>query len=423
MAQSLPDLIPLEAARAVALHAQALGTPQAATPPPTPEHLYAVVEQIGCVQIDTLQMVQRSQYLALWSRVGAYDPADFDRLTYAQPDGTNGRRLFEYWLHAASILPLSEYRYRLPTMRFHQDRGADHWNRRWLHENGNLHLVDQVIERITQEGPLRASDFKHDGDPRGSWWNWKPAKRALEVLYDEGALMIADRINFQRVYDLGERVLPDWVETTLPTPEETQRYWIARGARVFGLCQPMQTAEYAYLKRGQIKPALAELVADGTLIEVEVALLDGRTTPMIVHRANLPLLQRALDGDLPATRTTFLSPFDSLFWPKDRDMQLWGVQQRLEAYKPAPQRIWGYYCLPILHHDRIVGRFDPKLERKTGTLRLKALYLEPGIAPDEALVADVAEAMRDFMRFHAATELVIERSDPPEFGAKLLAAL
>ncbi|MCZ7544129.1 MAG: winged helix DNA-binding domain-containing protein [Anaerolineae bacterium] len=134
-------------------------------------------------------------------------------------------------------------------------------------------------------------------------------------------------------------------------------------------------------------------------------------------------MRRAADGALPPRHTTFLSPFDSLFWARDRDMQFWEFRQVLECYKPEAQRIWGYYCLPILHRDRLVGRFDPKLERDTGTLRLKTLYLEPGVAPDEPLVAEVAAAMRDFMAFHDATDLVIERSDPLAFGAKLRAAL
>lgn len=142
-----------------------------------------------------------------------------------------------------------------------------------------------------------------------------------------------------------------------------------------------------------------------------------------MHRDWLPALEQAADGALPATRTTFLSPFDNLFWARGRDQQFWGFTQTLEAYKPAPQRIWGYYCLPILHHDRLVGRFDPKLERKTGLLRLKALHLEPGVKPDAALVRDVAVAMRDFMAFHKATDLVVESSQPAAFGTKLMKAV
>jgi hypothetical protein len=152
-------------------------------------------------------------------------------------------------------------------------------------------------------------------------------------------------------------------------------------------------------------------------------LSDGQTHTLIVHREALPQLEAAADGALSPRRTTFLSPFDNLFWARGRDVQLWNFNQALEAYKPAATRKWGYFCLPILHRDQLVGRFDPKLERQTGTLRLKALYLEPGIAPDEELAAAIAGAMRDFMAFHGARSLVVERSEPAALGEKLLAAI
>ena len=144
---------------------------------------------------------------------------------------------------------------------------------------------------------------------------------------------------------------------------------------------------------------------------------------MLVHRSNLEALSQVAEGVIRAECTTFLSPFDNLWWAPGRDEQLWGFRQRLEAYLPAPKRIWGYFCLPILHKDRLVGRFDPKLERKAGTLRLKALYLEEGIEPEEELIRDIAKAMEDFMIFHKAKELVIEKSQPKEFGDKLLGNL
>ncbi len=416
---------PLQAIRTLALHCQGLTARNGTGPTPTPPVIYNTVDQIGCVQIDTLQMVQRSQYLVVWSRLGLYDPADFDRLIYGTPaaaDGQNDRRLFEYWLHAASIIPLTEFRYRLPVMRYYQET-AGSWNERWLSQPENAALMDEVYDRIRAEGARRTGDFQDEPSRSGSWWGWKPAKRALEVLYDRGQLMIADRINFQRVYDLRERVLPDWVDTTPPTDEDAQRHWLERGARCFGICQPLQTADYAYYKRTDIRPMVDDLIAEGVFMAVEAELAGGQTDTLIVHRDHLPLLHQAADGSLVAERTTFLSPFDNLFWPKDRDVQFWNFRQVLEAYKPADQRQWGYFCLPILHRDRLVGRFDPKLERKTGTLRLKALYLEPGVAPDEELIADIAGAMRDFLAFHRASALVIERSDPPELGDRLLAAL
>jgi len=412
---------PLSAVRALALYAQHLHLPDASAAA-TRDDLYAAIEKIGCVQIDTLQMVHRSQYLVLWSRLGTYDPAELDRLAYGG-GRRNARKLFEYWLHAACLIPLTEYRYRLPAMR-HAQVGSSKWWEHWLSQPGNAELMDKVRERIRAEGPLRGADFEHHGPRRGAWWDWKPAKQALERLYDRGELMIADRVNFQRVYDLRERVLPKWVDAREPSPDETHRHMLEWAARALGVCQPLQAADYVWsMKRGAAKPHLGQLIADGTLVPVQVESADGQPREWVVHRDRLPDLEQAADGALGPQRTTFLSPFDNLFWARGRDRQLWHFRQTLEAYKPEPQRTWGYFCLPILHKDRLVGRFDPKLERTARRLRIKALYLERGVKPDDELVSDVAAAMRDFLAFHGAADLVIEHSRPAAFGKKLLAVL
>jgi len=409
--------LPLSAARAIALHAQHLDTPNGAEPLPTLETIYQMVERLLCVQIDTLHVVRRSQYLVLWSRLGAYDPADLDRLIYDPAQ----RRLFEYWFHAASIIPLRAYRYRLPKMRHYQDGGG--WWPEWSKQPANQQVIEAVRARLRVEGALRAADFEHDGRPRDSWWDWKPAKHALEYLYNVGEVMIAARVNFQRVYDLRERVLPDWVDTSPPTLDDAQRYTLEEAARALGLGTAGQIADYAYMKRGEAAPTLTALRREGVLQPVTVETVSGKAIEFLVHRDDWPLVERALDGDLVPSRTTFLSPFDSLFWGQGRDEQLWGFVHVLEAYKPAPQRIWGYFCLPILHRDRLIGRFDPRLDRRAGRLRLDALHLEPEVALDEVLIGEVAAAMRAFMTWHGASELSVERSNPPTFGERLLAAV
>ena len=230
-----------------------------------------------------------------------------------------------------------------------------------------------------------------------------PPKIALEHLYNTGELTIANRVNFQRIYGITETVLPGWVDTTPPTEEEAYLTLLDKSARALGICAPMQIPDYFHMKRTPAKPLVQRMLDEGTLLPVKVELHDGTVAEHVIHRANLSLLERAADGDIQPSRTTFLSPFDSLFWAKGRDTQFWGFQQILEAYKPAPQRIWGYFCLPILHKDRLVGRFDPKLERRESTLRLKHFHLEPGTQPEDDLVADIAGAMRSFMSFHDAT--------------------
>jgi hypothetical protein len=409
-------MLPLHAVRSLALHAQGLAQPDSAGITIAPAAIQRLIEQLGCVQIDTLQVVHRSQLLVLWSRLGTFDPADFDRLAY----DPGQRSLFEGWQHAASYIPLKDFRYQLPHIQQIQaDPGT--WYHRWLAQEGHSEMVPHVLERIQQEGGLRAADFENDGQRRGSWWNWKPAKVALEYQFAFGELMISKRVNFQRVYDLTERVMPAWVDTTPPTPEERDRFWIEQGARALGICYPMQAADYSYRKRTPAKPILAALEKEGVLVPVQAEQADGKAASLVVHRDNLALVEPAADGVLKAERTTFLSPFDSLFWARGRDAQLWNFRHVLESYVPAPKRQWGYFCLSILHKGRLIGKFDPKLERQTGLLRLKALYLEPGVALDEQLVQDVAGAMRDFMRFHKATELLVEQSQPAEFGEKLTA--
>ena len=414
---------PLAAARALALHTQQLDAP----PPDavsSPDAIYDTIDRIGWVQLDTLQMVQRSQYIALWSRLGSYDTADFDHLTFGNGaiEGNNDRRLFEYWMHAACIIPLSLYRFTIPTMLNHKYRQSKR-RREWLEDPANIKVLDAVMEHIRENGLARSADFERTDGRRGTWWDWKPAKIALEHLYNTGELAIANRVNFQRIYGITETILPDWVDTTPPNEEEAYLTLLDKSARALGICAPMQIPDYFHMKRTPAKPLVQRMLDEGTLLPVDVELEDGTVTEQVVHRANLPLLQRAADGDIVPQHTTFLSPFDSLFWAKGRDMQFWGFQQILEAYKPAPQRIWGYFCLPILHDDRLVGRFDPKLERRESRLRLKHLHLEPGVQPEDDLVADIAGAMRNFMAFHDATDLVIKQSKPRGLRRRLLAAM
>ncbi len=411
---------PLSTARALALDAQGLATPLSGET--GPDAIYETIERIGWLQIDTLQMVRRSQYLTIWSRLGAFDPADLDGLLSGDSDDGKGRRLFEYWRHAACMIPLSEYRYSLPNQRAYRE-GRAGWYRGWIDEPGNRELVDSVLEHIRENGAVRSADFERDGIKLGSWWDWKPAKRALEALYNQGDTMVARRFNFQRVYDSRARVLPEWVSQDEPSEEEATRRLLEKSMRAFGVCEPRQVADYVKMKRTRAKPFIEEMIADGTFKLIQVQIDADDTAEMAIHKDDAPKLEAAADGTLAPSRITFLNPFDNLFWATDRDKQFWGFNQILEAYKREPDRIWGYFCLPILYRDRLIGRFDPKLERQTGTLRLKRLHLEPGVEPEDEMVAEIAGAMRDFMAFHDAHDLVIEQSNPAEFGAKLSAAL
>ena len=395
------------------MHSTGLDSPNGLEINPTLDSIFDWVDRLGAVQIDTLQMVARAHYLTLWSRLGVYDPQLLDTLA----NDPTKRRIFEGWFHAACFLPLGEYRYQIPRQQFWRDRGH-HWYTDWLEQPGNRELLDQILQRVTLEGGLRATSLDGEKRQHGTWWNWRPEKMALEHLYGFGDLMIAGRVNFQRIYDLTDRVLPQWVDRTDPGPEARDRYWLERGARALGISLPRNSADYSWMKLGTARALIAGLLREGRLVEVEGETLTGVQT-LIMHADSLPLLEKAASGEIKAQRTTFLNPFDNLWWAQGRDEAFWGFRQRLEAYSPANKRIYGYYCLPILHKERLIGRFDPKLERKTGLLRIKALYLEPGIEADDELILDVANCMRDFMKFHKAQDLLIEKSSCALFGEKL----
>ena len=404
----------LAAVRALALHASGLDTPNGQESPASLESIFDILDRLGAIQIDTLQMVARAHYVTLWSRLGAYDQGLFDRLA----NDPQERRMYEGWFHAVCFLPIKEYRYQLPLQRYLRLNGH-HWYTDWIQNPGNQELMAGVLERVRRDGPLRTSSLEGEKQKFATWWNWRPEKLALEHLYDFGELMIAGRVNFQRIYDLTERVLPGWVETTEPDEVERDVFWLERGAKALGICLPRNVAEYSKRKMSAAWPLINKLVKEGSLVEVQGETLDGVKT-LLVHRETLPQLEKAAAGEITAQRTTFLNPFDNLWWGLGRDELFWGFRQRLEAYYPASKRIYGYFCLPILHKDRLVGRFDPKLERKTGLLRIKAIYLEPGIEPDESMLADIGRTMQDFMDFHKAKDLIIEKSDPAWFGEKLL---
>jgi uncharacterized protein len=403
--------------RTLALYAQGLTPANIDGLVPDSRAIAGVAARLGCIQIDTIHKVRRSHYLTLWSRIGHYDPGDFDRLIYSNDD----RRFFEYWLHAACIIPLSEYRYRLPLMQRFRENGFS-GDRFWHLKAENLEMMQRVMQKIRDEGGVRTSDF--DGPRPGiqGWWSWKPAKIVLEYLFWRGDLMIASREKFQRLYDLTERVLPHWVDTSHPAPGELARHQIEQAVRAFGVCQASNIKDFVYdIQQQTAKETIRELLKEGTLIEIEARLAGGKSCPLLIHRDDMLTLDQIADGTIQARRCTFLSPFDGIFWPKKRDRLLWNFEQVLEAYKPKPLRKWGYFCMPILYGERFVGRFDPRMDRKKGILHLEAIYLEEGINPDEEMIHAISNALRDFMRFHDAANLVIERSVPGDLAGKLMA--
>ncbi len=371
----MPDALSLDQARRVALAAQGLAAP-ARTAPAGPATLRATLERLGAIQIDSINVVARSHELVLAARAGPHDRAAFDRLVYRRRAG------FEHWGHAASFLPMASYRLCLPRMR----RLAEATRGWWVDvRRRNQHLYGPVLDRIRAEGPLAASAFRDpDGPRRGSWWDWAPAKHVLEDLFDCGTVLVHDRVNFERRYDLAERVLPPGVDTSEPTPAEAALELTLLAARALGVGTAADLADYYRLRPPEAKAALAEVVSAGLVQEVAVEgwarpayLLPGTQVPRRV--AHPPVL---------------LSPFDSLIWSRERTERLFGFRYRLEVYVPAGKRVHGYYVMPVLAEGRLVARLDPKHDRQAGALVLRRFHVEDGIDPNFAVAATATAAGR-----------------------------
>jgi uncharacterized protein YcaQ len=370
----------------------------------------AAIRRMRVLQIDTIHVVARSPYLVLFSRLGAYEPRWLEELL---AEGA----LFEYWAHEASFLPIEDY----PLFRHRMiDPGGLGWkySHAWVEKHRDD--VERVRAHIRENGPVRSAELGSRPPGAAGWWGWKPEKRALEMLFTAGDLMIARRENFQRVYDLRERVLPDWDDARLPPAAEVERTLTLRAVEALGITTAAWAGDWFRMKRRVAADHVRALAAEGELREVHV---DGWRDVAYVHPARLPLLDDAQAGRLRPTLTTFLSPFDPLVWDRARAIETLGFDYRLECYTPAPKRRYGYFVLPLLRRGRLVGRMDAKAHRSTGEFEVKALYLEPGVRPAEALARDVARALRELATWHRTPDVLVRRTDPAAFRPVLKRAL
>ena len=373
--------------------------------------MLATIERMRLLQIDSIHVVARSPYMVLHSRLGDYRASWLDE---ALVQG----RIAECWAHEACFVPAAD----LPMHRAWRERGA-HWAHRHAARMHAEHRreMDALLEHIRTQGPVRAADFPRAERGASGWWEWKPEKRWLEAWFALGELMIPRRERFQRVYDLAGRVLerlePPFVPSELPTPELRQRF-ILDSVRALGITQARWIADYYRLKPAVTDAELAPLVGKGDLLAVGVK---GWNASAYVHRDHMPLLQKALAGQLRATHTTLLSPFDPLVWDRARAEAMFGFEYAIECYTPAPKRRYGYYVLPILHRGELVGRLDAKAHREEGVFGISALFLEPGQAATPRLVAELAGAIERTARWHDTRTVTIERSEPAGLARALRA--
>ena len=374
------------------------------TLPATKDSVLEIIRRMGVLQIDTIHVVARSPYLVLWSRLGSYEPRWLDQLLAET-------KLFEYWAHAACFIPIEEY----PLYRRWMLEGKRGWNNavEWL--ANHRELTERVVGRIQEEGPLRSADFEGAKSP-GGWWNWKDEKIALEHLFTTGDLMVRARQSFQRVYDLRERVLPDWDDAQTPHLEENRRNFILRGVACMGVARASWVGDYYRIGKNGISRDLNTLVEDGALLTEEV---EGWEDPVYIHPKHADLLTKARVGDLTPAYTTLLSPFDPLVWDRKRARELFNFEYSIECYLPEAKRRYGYFSLPILHKDALVGRLDAKAFRKEGRFEVRNLVLEPGLEPTPALVADLRTAIQSCAAWHGTPQVQVLRTDPPELGRML----
>jgi len=375
-----PERLSLAQARRIALAAQGFADPRPVPGAATSRHLQRVIDRVGIVQIDSVNVLTRSQYLPFFSRLGPYDTALLDRARDRSP-----RRLVEYWAHEASLIPPSTW----PLLGFRMRRAlSDSWGGMRRVARDHPALVQAVLAEVTARGPITSREveraLEHDlpRDTSDWGWNWSLVKAALEHLFWAGQISSAGRTaQFERRYASLERVLPRAVAAQAVTPEarprdeDAFRELMLIAARAHGVGSEQCLRDYFRLKPEQARPALAALVAAGEVRPVEVA---GWKRPAYLHReARRPRRVHA---------EALLSPFDSLIWQRDRTRALYGFDYRLEIYVPAPQRVHGYYVLPFLFGDTLVARVDLKADRAAGVLRLHATHWEPG-APAEAVPA------------------------------------
>lgn len=402
-------------ARRLMIGSQLLSGP----PPKRPSRarMLETIRQIGAVQIDSISVVQRSHHIVLWSRLGNHPPEWLNDLL------ANDQAIFEYWVHAAAYAPIELYpHFRRQMLNFHSRASAG--TREWMDENA--HILEQVVEYIRETGPVTTKSFDPPEDAeRPAPWAWygnKPTNVALEILWTDGTLMIDRRDKFQRVYDLQERVLPDWDDCQLPSEEETHRALALTTLNALGVSTLAWLPDY--FRSAQTRPAiprrnvhavLESLVDEGHAVRAQIKGIDE---PAYAST-------QALEKTFRISRTTLLSSFDNLVWHRRRAKELFDFDLLLEAYTPKPKRVYGYFSLPILYRDQLVGRLDPKAHRKTGELSVNAFHLEPWFIgkDDERFYLQLADALHDFSAFNETNHVVVRVCDPPEARQKLVNAL
>ncbi len=361
------------------------------------------INHIGYVQIDTISVVERAHHHVFHSRVPKFKS---DMTNQMLLDGD----IFEYWTHAAALLPIADFRFSLPYKHAIKS-GQTHW-----YKNPDTKLMGELLARISIDGPLRSRDIETSSTKRAGWWDWKPAKKALEQLYMQGDLMICDRAGFQKTYDLTERVLPSQVSLKMPSMEEFAAHIVDQQLRCHGFSS-LKGLTYQRKNtelRKAVKALVTERLAQGTLEQVQVS------------SGEVFLLETgALERSLPRlnSRMLILSPFDNSVIQRERLKALFQYDYKIECYLPEAKRQYGYFCLPLLFRDDFIGRMDCKAHRKTSHLEIKLLHFEPHNFDEDLVITAFLAAITQFCHFQQCDSLSLFKAHPQHLKKRLCSAL
>lgn len=340
------------------------------------------IEHLGYVQIDTISVVERAHHHILWSRVPDYDLNHLNSLV-------RERQIFEYWYHAASYLPMKDYRYALPAMMSVRKGESRYFNR------GDQHLMNEILARVRAEGRIRLRDIdKNNKKSLGNWWNTGPGRRAFEQLYMQGDLMICERNGMEKVYDLTERCLPENIDLSMPTLHEYAQYLFNTTLRAHGA---FTWKQLVHLKGKDLKEAmrvvLKEQIDAGVVSAIKLD--DGQTLYV-----DVAAIEQNVNTDFGLK---ILSPFDNSLIHRDRLTSLFEFDYRIECYVPAAKRVFGYFCLPILYQDELVGRIDCKAHRTVKELEVISIHLEKTIKDKELFFFELEQEIKRFAEFNQCT--------------------
>ena len=340
------------------------------------------IQALAYVQIDTISVVNRAHLHVLWSRNHNFHEKHLDVLY-------DKKHIFEYWSHAAAILPMRDYHFSLVKKQYIAN-GGKHWHKR------NVEMMNTVKQIIVKQGAMKSSDFKHETKSNNGWWDWKPAKLALEQLFMEGELMVKKRQGFQKLYDLTKRILPTNVRLNQPTADEFYRHLIKR----YLMSQGIATAEHiCYLRKGiksDVESCLNQMLKNAELTQVQVNNQHYFALP-----ERLSLLNQRLNKTVH-----ILSPFDNMLIQRKRLIDIFDYDYKIECYVPTAKRQFGYFCLPILYGNELVGRIDCKAHRKQRVLMVNAQFQEKTIKNQDKYQQDLYSAIIEFAAFNQCDEVV-----------------